>query len=116
MELPPELIAVLSALVGMLVAEGLQQLSRLVGRDLSGQVTAITAAVVGLLVASVNGLLANVPPQYEAFVNGLLAFLVIVLGPMALHSFLSKMRKPASTVETMIADDVSIDVTHEGNS
>ena len=113
MELPVELVVVLAALVGMLVAEGLQQLSRLLGRDLSGHAAALTAAIVGLLVASVNGVLALVPAQYVPFVNGLLAFLVIVLGPMALHSFLRKLQAPV--VDTVIARDVDIDVTHEGD-
>jgi drug/metabolite transporter (DMT)-like permease len=89
-ELSPELVAVLAAFVGMVVAEGLQQLSRLLDRDFSGNAAALTAAIVSLLVAIVNGLLGQVPPAYVPFVNGFLAFLVIVLGPMAFHSFVSK--------------------------
>lgn len=98
MEMPPELVAVLAAFVGLLVAEGLQSLGKLLNKDFSGHYAALTAAIVGLLVASVNGLLALVPPAYVPYVNGLLAFLVIVLGPMALHSFLTKLssRKSAA--------------------
>lgn len=91
LELSPELIAVLSAAVGMLVAEGLQSLGRLLNRDFSGHAAALTAAIVGLLVASVNGLLGLVPPEYTKVVSGLLAFLVIVLGPMAIHSIIKKL-------------------------
>lgn len=90
MELPVELIAVLSALVGMVVAEGAKSLSRLLNIDLSGHVAALTAAIVAALVAIANGLLIQVPPEYAALAEGLLAFLVIVLGPMALYSFLHR--------------------------
>ena len=90
MELDPKLVAVLAVVIGWVVAEGLQQLSRLVKKDLSGQQAALTAAIVGLIVATANGFLAMVPPEYAVYVNGLMAFLVIVLGPMALHSFINK--------------------------
>lgn len=92
LELSPELVGAISAFVGFVVAEGLQSLSRVVKRDLSGLATALTAAFVSVLVASVNGLLGLIPPQYTPFVRGLLAFLVIVLGPVGIHSILKKAR------------------------
>ena len=90
MELPQELIFVLSGLVGFVVSEGLQSLSRVLQRDLSGQAAGLTAAVVSLLVASVNGALALIPPEYVVYVQGALAFLVIVLAPFAIHSVLKR--------------------------
>lgn len=93
MELGPELVAVLSALVGMLVAEGLQSLSRLLNRDLSGYATALVAAIVSLVVAVVNGAFALIPAEYAPYAKGILAFLVVVLAPAGFHSLLKKIRK-----------------------
>jgi hypothetical protein len=104
MKLPPELQAVLSAAIGMLVAEGLQSLSRLLNKDLSGLQTALAAAIVAVLVAAVDGLLAMIPAEYIQFAEGLMAFLVVVLVPMGLHSLITKFRAP--TIElTAVADD-----------
>ena len=90
LELSPELVTLIAGLVGFVVAEGLQSLSRVVGRDLSGLATALTAAVVAVLVASVNGLLGLIPEAYVPFVRGVLAFLVIVFAPAGIHSILKR--------------------------
>lgn len=96
LELPVELIGLLSALVGMLVAEGLQSLGKLVKIDLSGQATAITSMLVGLLVASVNGALAMIPAEYVPYVQAVLTGLVIIFVPAGIHSVLKKRAKAAA--------------------
>lgn len=95
LELPSGLVGLIAALVGMLVGEGLQSLGRLLKIDLSGQVAAVTSMIVGLLVASVNGALALIPAQYIPYVQGVLAFLVIVFVPAGIHSVLKKQRAVA---------------------
>ena len=92
LELPQELVLVLSGFIGFVVAEGLQSLSRLVGRDLSGEAAGLSAALVSLAVASINGALLHVPPEFVPYVQGVIAFLVVVLAPFAIHSALNKFR------------------------
>lgn len=92
-ELSSEHILLLSALLGFLVGEGVQSLGRLIGRDLSGHVPAITAALTGLLVATVNGLIAFVPTEHIVWVRVLLGAVLIVFGPAGVHSVLKGGRR-----------------------
>lgn len=92
-ELGPELVALIGVALAFLVGEGLQSISRLLGRDLSGYAAALTSALTALLVAIVNGLITFVPPQYLPYVKGLLAALVVIFGPAGVHSVLKRAKK-----------------------
>lgn len=90
MQLPPELVLVLSGLIGTVVAQGLKSLGKFANVDLSGSIAAITGAVVAFLVALVNGLLLQVPAEYENAVRGVLAFLVILMAPAGVYDFIKR--------------------------
>ena len=92
-ELPEALVLAFSGAIGFLVAEGLQSLSRLVGRDLSGHATALTASIVGLLVVIANGLIAQVPAEYEVWVKVIIGALVILFAPAGFHSLFVRPQK-----------------------
>ena len=90
MQLPEQLQAVIVAFVAMLVAEGLKALGKHLKIDLSGYVASTVAAVTGLVLAIANGLFGQIPPQYANLVNVIVALLLVVLGPMAIHSYLKR--------------------------
>jgi len=90
MELPQELVLALSGLVGVLVAQGLKKIGAKLGVDLGGFAAGATASIVGILVASLNGLFAFVPVEYAGVVRAVLAGLVVLFAPAGIHSYLKK--------------------------
>lgn len=84
-ELPSELVLVLSAVIGVLVVEGLKVVGGWFGKDLSGWAAGLSAAIVSLVVLFANDLLSLVPVEYEAVVAAILNVLVVLLGMFGLH-------------------------------
>ena len=83
--LPDPIVLALTAFIGFLITEGLKDLGALVKVDLSGYGAALTAAVVAFLVALFNGALGLVPPQYQTYVQAVIAALVVILGSFGVH-------------------------------
>ena len=85
LELDPELQALIIAGVTFLVVEGLKALSNLIGLDLSGAGAAITAGIVALALAVVNGLIGQIPLEYHEIVRVVMALLVAIIGSFGVH-------------------------------
>jgi hypothetical protein len=93
MELPVELIDVLSLVIGgfvvKIVTDGIKALSASVGYDLGKIGTLIAASLSTCVVAITIGLLnfglGFIPPEYAPIVQGIFTFLLTVLGAMGLH-------------------------------
>jgi len=81
LELPLEL----KALLTFLVTQGLKALFSLFGKDLSGNVAAFVALVVGGVVFFVEGLLALVPAENAELVGSALAFVAMLLSSFGTH-------------------------------
>ena len=85
LELSPELQALLIAGVTFLVTEGLKALSNLLGFDLSGAGAAVTAALVAVALAAINGLLGAIPPEFHEIARVVMTLLVAILGSFGVH-------------------------------
>ena len=83
--LPVEVQALVAALVGYLVTQGLKSLSKLLGSDLGGWIAVITAAAVTTLVYFLQALLSAVPVQAQPFAVVGLSLLVSILGAFGFH-------------------------------
>ncbi len=83
--LPPELQALIAALVIFAVTEGLKVVAGWFKLDLSGFAAGLSAALVTVVVAFLNGLLGQVPAQYADAVNLALLLLVSILGAFGVH-------------------------------
>lgn len=80
--------AILTAAVSFLVIQTLKAILSLFGVDLSSQATAITAVIVMVLVAFINGLLVQIPAPLVPFaeeLQRLLDLLLAALGPLGIH-------------------------------
>jgi hypothetical protein len=84
-QLPENLKLILTPFVAFLVTEGLKAVGALFKIDLSGYAAAVTAAVAGALFLYADSLLALIPPAFEPFANGLLAFLFVILSAYGIH-------------------------------
>lgn len=93
LELPKELIAVLSGAVAFLVTQALKWLGGLVGLDISGWGSFITAAIVSVIVGIVNNLLGYVPLEFENVVLVVFQLLIVLLGAMGIHGFYKLAKK-----------------------
>lgn len=93
MELPNELIVLITAAVGggvtWLVVEGFKGLSEALGKDLStfAKVAAgiIAAASVGTIIALANAALGFVPVEYQPLAAQILGLIVMVFGAMGIQ-------------------------------
>ena len=85
MELNPELQALLIAGITWLVTEGLKSLSNVLGFDMSGVKTAVTAALVAIALAAVNGVFGLIPAQYYEVAQVVMSLLVAILGSFGVH-------------------------------
>ena len=85
MELPYELQALLAAGVAYLVTNGLKSLSELVGKDISGIGSVITASLVGAVVVFANSLLSAIPAEAQQSVQAAFGLAVALLGAFGLH-------------------------------
>jgi predicted RND superfamily exporter protein len=83
MELPNELVVLISAGVGFLVTNGLKALFP--AWDISGVSAKITAALVTCVVALGNQALAFVPAEYQQVVVTLFALIISILGAYGIH-------------------------------
>lgn len=78
--LPDALVALVVAGVSFLIAQGVKEVLALFHVDLSGQAAALTAAIVAVIVAFANGLLAQIPVEMEPLAEAILRIIVILLG------------------------------------
>ena len=82
--IPPEILnflnVALTAALTFVIVEGLKEVSNLIGKDLTGYATAITAALVAAVISSVQWLVTLIPETYTPAINGFFAFLVVLLG------------------------------------
>lgn len=85
-ELPVELQALLSAVIGYLVTQGLKSLSALLKADLSGWAAAITASVVTTVIYFFHAILSAVPVAAQPSVAITLTLIVSILGAFGVHS------------------------------
>ncbi len=79
--------ALITALVSFVVMQTIKEIASLFGVDLSNQAAAITALVVSLIIALVNGLLIQIPANFVPFaeeIQRLLDLLLAALGPFGL--------------------------------
>jgi len=92
-ELPQELVALISAGVAFLVTQALKYLGGLVGLDISGWGSFITAALVTIVVGIANSLLGYVPAQFESVVQVAFQLLIVLFGAMGIHGFYKLAKK-----------------------
>lgn len=72
--------------VTYLVTGGIKSLSQLLGADLSGSAAAITAAIVGLLVAMWQAVIVPViPASALPLVEPIAGMVIVILGSFGLH-------------------------------
>ena len=88
MQLPNEIVLLLSAGIGFLVTNGLKSLFP--KWDISGSAAQITAALVTCFVALGNQGLALVPVEYQQVVLTIFTLIVAVLGAFGVHYSLGK--------------------------
>jgi len=85
-ELPVELQALLAAVIGYLVTQGLKSLSALLNADLNGWAAAITASVVTTVIYFFHAILSAVPASAQPSVAITLTLIVSILGAFGVHS------------------------------
>lgn len=93
MELPHELVVLITAFVGggitWLVVEGFKGISEALGKDLStfAKVAAgiVSAAAVSSVVALANAALGFVPAEYQQITAQILGLIVMVFGAMGIQ-------------------------------
>lgn len=93
MELPQELVVLITAFVGggvtWLVVEGFKGFSEAIGKDLStfAKVAAgiVSASVVTAIVALANAALSFVPVEYQPLAAQVLSLIVMVFGAMGIQ-------------------------------
>lgn len=85
-ELPVELQALLAAVIGYLVTQGLKSLSTLLNADLNGWAAAITASVVTSVIYFFHAILSAVPVEAQPSVAITLTLIVSILGAFGVHS------------------------------
>lgn len=85
-ELPVELQALLAAVIGYLVTQGLKSLSKLLNSDLSGWGAAITASAVTAVIYFFNAILSAIPASAQPSVAIALTLIVSILGAFGVHS------------------------------
>jgi len=88
MQLPNEIVLLLSAGIGYLVTNGLKGLFP--KWEISGSAAQITAALVTCMVALANQGLALVPPEYQQITLTVFTLIVSVLGAFGVHYAVAK--------------------------
>jgi uncharacterized protein YacL len=83
--LPDALVVIISGAIMFLATEGLKAVGAWLKIDLSGFAAGLTAIIVGLVVATLNGWLAMVPIQFAPFVNEVLTLLVLLLSGLGFY-------------------------------
>ena len=86
--LPVELEGLIKIVVGLLVAQGLKSLSKLIGKDISGWAAVITATFAAGVIFFFNALLSAVPELARPSVAVGLTFLVTILATFGLKDTL----------------------------
>jgi hypothetical protein len=81
---------VLTVAILFVVVEGLKEVSNLLGKDLTGFATAITAALVGAVLTSLQWLVTLIPEAYAPAISGFFAFLVVLLGAYGVRRLVVK--------------------------
>ena len=90
LELDPNLQAIILAGVTYIVVEGLKSLGGVFGIDLSGAGTAVTAAVMAVVLAALSGVLAWIPPQYHEIAQVVMSLIVVIFGSFGVHGIRKK--------------------------
>lgn len=72
-------------LATFLVTEGAKAIANQFGRDLSSSVSAIVAALVGLILVLVDPLLASIPAGAEPLILGAVNLVLVVFSAFGLH-------------------------------
>ena len=91
MELPNDLVLLLSAGIGFLVTNGLKALFP--NLDISGVTAQVTAAVVTAVVVLANWGLSFIPEQYRPVVTSVFTLIVVVLSAFGIHYSLKAQKK-----------------------
>jgi hypothetical protein len=86
LSLPVELQAMVAALIGYLVTQGIKSLSAMIGSDLSGWSAALTASVVTTIIYLITALLSAIPVSAQPSVAIGLTLLVSILGAFGIHN------------------------------
>lgn len=80
--LPSVLVALLSAGVTFVLMQGAKEVLRIFHVDLSGMVAGVSAIIVSILVAFLNGLLGQIPLPFQPLADELLKLLALLLGAL----------------------------------
>ena len=84
--LPIELQAMVAALIGYLVTQGIKSLSALIGFDLSGWSAVLTASIVTTIIYFITALLSAIPVSAQPSVAIGLTLLVSIFGAFGIHN------------------------------
>jgi hypothetical protein len=94
---PSYVVALITSLVAAAVALGIKEILAGTGVNLSDFATGLTAVVVGIIVAFLNGLLGQIPVNFAPLANELLNLLVLLLsalfGPLSLMHIYKAVRR-----------------------
>lgn len=86
--LPVELEDLIKIIIGLLVAQGLKSISKLVGKDISGWSAVITASLASSVIFFFNALLTAVPEPARPSVAVGLTFLITIFASFGLKDTL----------------------------
>lgn len=89
---PDALVVLITAGLMFLVTQGIKEILRLTGIDLSGYAAALVAALVGIVVAFLNGLLAFIPVALAPLAAELLNLLVLLLSGYGVYRIYRALR------------------------
>jgi len=92
LELNPELQALLLGFITLLVTDGLKALGAIFKIDISGAASAVTAAIVAVVLSIVNGLFGFVPPEYFEVVRVVMSLIVTILSAFGAYKQLKNFR------------------------
>ena len=85
MVLPDEIKLLLAAGMVFFVTEGLKVVGSWFGKDLTGLAAGVAAALTGAIVVFSNGLLAQVPAEYQQIVVAVFSLIGLLLGAFGVH-------------------------------
>lgn len=95
--LPDALVLLITGFVMFVVTQGVKNVLSWFGVDLSGLAAGITAAVVGVIVALLNGWLGMIPPEWAPIANQVLQLIVLLLTGFGAYRIYQGLKQPPYT-------------------
>ncbi len=84
-EIPQELIALLSVFLTVIITQVLKSLGEMLNYPLEGFAAQVTASVVAAVLVFANAALSNVPVEFAAVANSVLRLVVVLLAAFGVY-------------------------------